>query len=273
MNSKIKELNGMRGKLGPMSTLDRINAIGKEDVSERLRNSEYVSRHFRTDSAQPFSFRGREYLKAIYDLPIRYLVVLASRQAEKSTFVSKDILVNLLSKRNEALLYTTAMLKHLDDFCHRKIDKQFDFREELRKQYFPVGRSINNVRDKIASNGSTLSLRAVGTSPESARGIPARKVYFDETQSILSDNFPVVMECTQSYPDDSEYVFTGTPLTQGNYLSRLYNSSSQHEWIIYCESCNKNQGPLGMEHIDLDREYLFCQYCKASTTKYRIGRS
>ena len=227
---------------------------------ETLLRHEFVERAFYTDSKEPFSFVGREYLIPIYDSDRRYLVLLASRQAEKSTFLSKDLLIDAMLNDNDALLYTSALQKHVDDFCHRKIDKQFNFNEALREEFLGAG-TINNVRDKMLSNGTTIALRAIGTSPESARGIPARKIYFDEAQSIASDNFPIVMESTQSYPDDSAYIFTGTPLTRGNYLSQLYYESSQNEWIIRCDQCNKENEPLGINHIDENKPYLFCQFC------------
>jgi len=228
---------------------------------ETLLRHEFVERAFYTDSKKPFSFVGREYLIPIYDSDRRYLVLLASRQTEKSTFLSKDLLIDAMLNDNDALLYTSALQKHVDDFCHRKIDKQFNFNEALAEEFLGPG-TINNVRDKMLSNGTTIALRAIGTSPESARGIPARKIYFDETQSIASDNFPVVLESAQSYPDDSAYIFTGTPLTRGNYLSQLYFKSNQNEWIIRCDRCNKENDPLGIDHIDEDKPYLFCQHCK-----------
>ena len=234
---------------------------GRRDQKiETLLRHEFVERAFYTDSREPFSFVGREYLIPIYDDERRYLVLLASRQSEKSTFLSKDMLMDAMFNDNDSLLYASALQKHVDDFCHRKIDKQFNFNGALAEEFLGRG-TINNVRDKMLSNGTTIALRAIGTSPESARGIPARKIYFDETQSIQSDNFPIVMESTQSYPDDSAYIFAGTPLTRGNYLSQLYYRSNQNEWIIKCASCNKENQPLGIDHINENKPYLFCQHC------------
>ena len=244
-----------------MPLQQKVKTTGKNITSvPTLLRSEFVERVFFTDSGAPFSFKGREYLKPIYNNKRRYLILLASRQAEKSTFIAKDLLMDAMLFSNESLLYATALLKHVDDFCRRKIDKQFNFNEALADEFFGPG-TIDNVRDKLFSNGSTISLRAIGSSPESARGIPARKIYFDETQSIQSDNFPIVMESTQSYPDDSAYIFAGTPLTRGNYLSQLYYRSNQNEWIIKCASCNKENQPLGIDHIDENKPFLFCQYC------------
>ncbi|MCH7819762.1 MAG: phage terminase large subunit family protein [Candidatus Marinimicrobia bacterium] len=243
----------------PLQQRAKSSGANIQSVPTLLR-SEFVERVFFTDSGAPFSFRGREYLKPIYNEKRRYLVLLASRQAEKSTYIAKDLLMNAMLNDNDALLYATALLKHVDDFCRRKIDKQFNFNEALADEFLGPG-TIDNVRDKLFSNGSTISLRAIGTSPESARGIPARKIYFDETQSIQSDNFPIVMESTQSYPDDSAYIFAGTPLTRGNYLSQLYYRSNQNEWIITCNKCKKENEPLGISHINENKPYLFCQHC------------
>ena len=225
-----------------------------------LSRTEFISRAFFTDSGAPFRFVGREYLEPIYNLKHRYLVILASRQAEKSSFIAKDMLADAILNKNDSLLYVTAQQRQSDEFVHRKINRQFDLNPDLQEEYLGAG-TIDNVRDKIYANGTTLSFRAIGQTPDSARGIPARKIYFDETQSILSDNIPVVSECAQSFPHDSAYVFSGTPLSTKNILSQKYYASMQNEWIITCKHCMKTNPLLGMEHINPDKPYLFCVLC------------
>ncbi|MBT4359795.1 MAG: hypothetical protein HOD11_02375, partial [Candidatus Marinimicrobia bacterium] len=225
-----------------------------------LSRTKFISSAFYTDNGAPFRFEGREYLEPIYNHKHRYLVILASRQAEKSSFIAKDMLADAILNKNDSLLYVTAQQRQSDEFVHRKINRQFELSPELAQEYLGAG-TIDNVRDKMLSNGTTLSFRAIGQNADSARGIPARKIFFDETQSILSDNIPVVTECAQSYPETSAYVFTGTPLSTKNVLSQKYYETKQYEWIITCTHCNKANPPLGMEHIDPKKLYLFCSYC------------
>lgn len=225
-----------------------------------ISRAEYCTENFKTDIGTPFLFEGRDYFLPIYNVRRRFLAIIASRQAEKSSFAGKNILCELGSRANEALAYFTAAGQHLSEFIRRKIDRQFDYNENLQAKMLGPG-VVDSIHEKVYKNKSTLAGRAIGQSVESARSVVARKVYFDETQNILSDNIPIAKEVTQSYPDDSEYVFLGTPLTTNNYLSMLYRDSKQYEWIITCGNCYKRNPPLGMGHIDENKPYLFCSYC------------
>ena len=87
-----------------MSLLQKSKTTGKNIQSvPTLLRSEFVERVFFTDSGTTFSFKEREYLKPIYNEQRRYLVLLASRQAEKSTYIAKDLLMNAMLKDNDTL--------------------------------------------------------------------------------------------------------------------------------------------------------------------------
>lgn len=237
-------------------------AIAKKQKASRIviKRSDFISSLFKTDAGMAFLFKGREYLKKIYNYSYRYLVILASRQAEKSTLLSKDMLSDGILNPNDSLLYLTAQQRQADEFVHRKINRQFDLNPALEHDYLGPG-SINNIRDKILSNGTTFAFRAIGQNADSARGIPARKIYFDELQSILSDNVPIAIECAQSFSDNSAYAFAGTPLSTKNVLSQKYFETKQFEWLIKCGHCGHINPPLGMEHIDISKPFLFCLNC------------
>ena len=148
----------------------------KKQKSSRMiiNRSDFISSLFKTDAGMPFLFKGREYLKTIYNYSYRYVVLLASRQAEKSTLLSKDMLSDGILNANDSLLYVTAQQRQADEFVHRKINRQFDLNPSLEHDYLGPG-SINNIRDKILSNGTTFAFRAIGQNADSARGIPARR--------------------------------------------------------------------------------------------------
>lgn len=228
---------------------------------KRLTRAGFVQEHFYTDQGAPFILGPeRAYWHPIYDIPRRMLVVMSSRQAEKSTFASKNLLTDAFMFENDSILYATALDDHVRTFNSQKIKKQFDLNLQLQSDYLGPG-SINNVHHKQYSNGSEVFLRAVGNSPDNARGITARKIYFDELQSIEESSIPIVKEVTQSFPDTSAYVYTFTPLTPQNHASRLYEDSMQFEWIITCPHCYRKNPPLGKEHIDEAKPFLFCIHC------------
>lgn len=233
----------------------------KESYTIELTPSKFAERTLTIDTGQPFRLgQERQYWYAIYDVYNPFLVLVASRQAEKSTFIRNSILATLLTNRNDIALYCTALFSHLKEFSVRKIDRVIRANPALQKLAF--GKNVTyNLTDKYFTNGSALHLRAIGTRPESARGNPARSIFFDEVQLIESDSIAVAMEQTQSYAERSNYKFTGTPLTRNNYLSRLFKKSLQYEWIITCSHCRKENPPLGMQHIDSTKPFLFCVFC------------
>jgi hypothetical protein len=241
----------------------RLNYQTKEEAKAAqinvMFNTQFAEKWFTTDDGSEFSLEERAYLWPLYDYEWPTLVIMSSRQAEKSTYVAKDSQTKMFRNENESILYATAHSKHLITFSRQKINKQFEYKPELKQMYLGPG-TINNIHEKRYANGSVMWLRAIGQDAESARSISARGVYFDEVQSILSDSIAVTMEVTQAY-ENSFYAFTGTPLTPQNVLSVRYNNSTQMEWIVTCHHCNKKNPPLGKDHIDEKKPYLFCLHC------------
>lgn len=246
-----------------VSGVPRLNYQTKEKAraaqTEVIFNTQFAEKWFTTDNGGPFSLDERAYLWPLYDYEYPTVVIMSSRQAEKSTYVAKDSQTKMFRNDNESLLYATAHSKHLITFSRQKINKQFDYNPLLKAMYLGPG-TINNIHEKRYANGSVMWLRAIGQDAESARSISARGVYFDEVQSILSDSIAVTMEVTQAYAN-SFYAFTGTPLTPQNVLSVRYGNSTQMEWIVTCHHCKKENPPLGKKHIDEKKPYLFCVHC------------
>jgi len=249
--------------------------------------SEAVSRIFSTDNGEPFSFEGREYLKQIYDLNHRHLVVVASRQAEKSTFLAKDLLLDLSFGKNDRLLYVTSSLNQVNEFVSLKINSQFQFNPLLKRLSF--GRkSRNNALEKWFENGSRIIFRAIGNKTGTVRGVSVRKIYFDEVQDMDPEGVAVTKECASHYTSDSAFIYAGTPFCTRNILSKLYKETCQFEWVIPCSSCKKDNPPLGIQHIDTEKPHLFCSHCgepisasqgrweaqnpRSKKTGYRISR-
>ncbi|MBT7094432.1 MAG: hypothetical protein HN936_14385 [Bacteroidetes bacterium] len=221
--------------------------------------SEMISRILSTDNGEPFTFKGREYLKAIYDLKHRSLILVASRQAEKSTFLAKDMLIDLIFGKNERLLYVSSNENQVNEFVGLKINSQFQFNPILKLLSFARS-SIDNLKEKWLKNGSRVTFRAIGNKSGTVRGISVRKIFFDEVQDMDAEAVAVTQECASHYTDTSAFVLAGTPYSSRNILSRLYSETCQYEWIIPCVKCGDNP-PLGIRHIDENKPYLFCCHC------------
>ena len=232
----------------------------EESLSKRkILPSQLTEMLFPVDSGTKFSFKDREYWLPIYDSPLSKLLVVSSRQAEKSTFQKNKILTKLIMKKKIPILYAAAYTQQVKDFSRVKIWNTFLNNRELKAAY--IRRDlVNNVFQRELINGSTLRMRAIAVTVESARGGVYCDIHYDEIQSIQSDHIYLMEETTSSFKD-SQYIYTGTPLSDRNLIHTMWRESTMNEWIIRCRHCGKWQESLGMQHIDEKKPFLFCQYC------------
>ncbi|NQT61368.1 MAG: phage terminase large subunit family protein [Candidatus Marinimicrobia bacterium] len=216
---------------------------------------------FRNKEGKRLDFDTRPYWKQIYNDMSRYVVLMTSRQIGKSTFQAIRILFEMLVTRNTSILFANAKKTQNNEFRQRSLLPQIYRNRKLLRAAFGKS-SINNAKMMKLSNGSTLHLEHIGTSADSARGSSARTIIADEVQDIPRENLDVIMESAASFPKDSKYRFTGTCKDDRNLMYQLFLDTCQFEWIIPCASCQEDNPPIGMEHLDLEREYLFCSECK-----------
>jgi hypothetical protein len=216
---------------------------------------------FRNKEGQLLDFDTRPHWKQIYNDKNRYVVLMTSRQIGKSTFQATRILYEMLGTRNASILLANAKETQSKKFRQQSLLPQIYRNPKLKRAAFGK-KSINNAEMIKLSNGSTLHLEHIGTSADSARGSSAPTIIVDEVQDVPRENLDVIMESAASFPKDSKYRFSGTCKDDGNIMYQLFLDTCQYEWIIPCASCREDNPPIGMEHIDLESEYLFCSHCK-----------
>ena len=221
-----------------------------------------IQDNFLTQEGNRLDFEEHPYLLDIYNNDSRYMVIATSRQVGKSTFLALKLMHQALTTGNESIMFLTASEKQLSEIRDDKIRSQFDNNRQLKNRSFGPG-SLNNKNKFKLSNQSTIHFKAIGKNVGSARGVTARLIYFDEVQSIPRNNISVVRASARTFKDTSEFLFSGTFLSEENTLNQLWLDTCQNEWIIRCPACEKENPPLGMQHIDLERPYLFCVHCKA----------
>ena len=220
-----------------------------------------ISQIFRNKEGQLLDFETRPHWKQIYNEKSRYVVLMTSRQIGKSTFQATRILYEMLGTKNASILLANAKEAQSKKFRQQSLLPQINRNPKLQRAAFGKT-SINNAEMIKLSNGSTLHLEHIGTSADSARGSSAPTIIVDEVQDIPRENLDVIMESAANFPKDSKYRFTGTCKDDRNIMYQLFLDTCQYEWIIPCAYCNEDNPPIGMEHIDLEREYLFCSHCK-----------
>lgn len=231
-------------------------------VQTRQTNAQKIQDNFLTQEGNRLDFDEHPYLLDIYNNQSRYMVIATSRQVGKSTFLALKLMYQALTTGNESIMFLTAGEKQLSEIRDDKIRSQFENNRQLKNRSFGPG-SLNNKNKFRFSNRSTIHFKAIGKNVGSARGVTARLIYFDEVQSIPRKNISVVRASARTFKDTSQYLFAGTFLSEDNTLNQLFLDTCQNEWIIRCPACEKENPPLGMQHIDLERPYLFCVHCKA----------
>ena len=217
----------------------------------------FFESNFLSDKGEHISFINRPYLKEIYAHSYPSLTLATSRQVGKSTFISLNMFYEAFRRPHNSLLYVTDQKSHMFDFHTRKIQKQLMMNPNLAS----VLSQTNNQNELLLNNGSIMNFRAAGFSPNSTRGIPARKIYFDEYQAMNPGFTGVIMECARSFGDEASFVYCGTPSTFDDTLWLSFEDSKASEWIVRCRSCKKDNPPLGSDHIDVSRAFLFCFHC------------
>ena len=220
----------------------------------------YFESSYTNDSGSPILLRDRPYLIDIYTKRYPSIVLACSRQAGKSTYIGVNLNYEAQKRKNDSLLYTSLTEKHIDEFRRKKMLPLFSFASD-KKSETSSSIILNNKNMLLLSNGSHIDLRAISDSPDSALGITARKIYFDEVQSLYPENIAMALECSASFGNDSEYVYCGTPNSFLDPLWNRYERSTKNEWIVTCLSCKKELPPLGIENIDKSKPYLFCLNC------------
>ena len=91
---------------------------------------------------------------------------------------------------------------------------------------------------KRFANGSLIHFRSAHLSPDRVRGITADQLAIDEIQDILADHIPVILE-TISHSNYKYQIYAGTPKTYENTLQQQWEKTTQCEFLIKCDGCNK----------------------------------
>ncbi|HEY1602464.1 MAG TPA: phage terminase large subunit family protein [Pirellulales bacterium] len=202
-------------------------------------------------------FAARPYLPAIYAVRDRNLVIRASRQVEKSTFLANTILFEACANRNARILFVSPRAEQASVFSHIRLmpmvrDSPLLARHLLGKQKkLPV----TNV---TFANGAQLYLRAAFHSADACRGLSANLLLVDEVQDIAAGDLPVLAE-TLSHAEHGRMILTGTPKLVDNHLEGFFSQSTANCWTIVCDGC---QNPVRIDERALGPVSLICNNCQ-----------
>jgi hypothetical protein len=180
------------------------------------------------------NFDGRPYLPAIYSSTARNLVIRASRQVEKSTFLVLCILFYVTSCPGIQILYVCPRVEQARLFARTRllpILARSPILSRILANDRPGRLAVTNLQ---FANGSSLFVRAAYRSADAVRGISADMLLVDECQDVAAGDLPVLKE-TLSHSTFGRTILCGTPKLIDNHLEAMFAESTSNEWKIACQ--------------------------------------
>jgi hypothetical protein len=222
-----------------------------------LLTTEWVSHFVRikdgdTGLVKPVEFSERKYLERPYNSGTKRILLVTSRQTEKSTSVGNKLLANAGMKSNYVSLFVSPSAMQTSVFSKARLDDIIDISPNLKAL---THTSLTmNILEKEFLTGSKIYLRYAFLSADRIRGLSVNALFADEIQDLLRDVMPVIEETTSRFAN-SMYVYSGTPKSLDNTIEHYWSrSSTQNEWAIPCERHGASPGTwhwnvLGLENL------------------------
>ena len=254
----------------------RVKVTGRKrrgQVKKRIhiKPHEWVSHFVRikngdTSQVENLEFSQRPYLHKPYDSHRRKILLVSSRQAEKSTTVANK----LMAQSNMRALYTSLFVSpsamQTTVFSKTRIDEIVEI-SPLLKAMKNHDQGAWNILEKSWVNRSKIYLRYAFLNADRIRGLSVNAIFGDEIQDLLQDVMPVIEE-SASHHKDPLFLYSGTPKTFDNTIEDYWSKhSTQNEWCVPCERHGTPNRPstwhwniLGPDNID--KKGVVCSKCK-----------
>lgn len=155
------------------------------------------------------------------------------RQVSKSTSLAAQGVVFSNSISYFSTLYVTPLFEMIRRFSHNYV-RQF-LENSPAKRLFIGTKQLNSVLQRNFKNGSAMYFSYAFLDAERTRGIPADKNVIDEIQDMNYDFLQIIHE-TLSGSKYGIKQYAGTPKSLDNTCQKLWEDSSQAEWMIKCQT-------------------------------------
>jgi hypothetical protein len=235
-------------------------------VNPEILPSDFTGYAFRMPAPmgwENFSFEGRRHLFQPYDTPAKRVLLFCGRQVEKSTMLGNKALSLCCLIPAYKILYVSPSATQTKTFSNDRIRDPIETSPVLRA--FTTHMLSQNIFEKQFVNRSKITLRYAFLNADRARGIPAHALLLDEIQDILSENIPVIEQCTSHSPEEMKrFIYSGTPKSLDNVIEDYRaKRSTQGEWMVPCGCLGGEVGRywniLGEKNIG--KKGLICERC------------
>lgn len=229
-------------------------------VGMRVKHSKWVTQNLHI-KGKPFSFKGREYLRPIYDSPYRKRFLKCGRQVEKSSSLANIGVSELYCEPYTNAIYVSSSQAQTSVFSTGYIKQMLMDSPTLCGTFYRPGSSLftDKIYEKQFTNQSRMYFRYAFLTADRVRGIGAQGLMIDEIQDILTKNIPIMEECTSHYMASRWWIYSGTPKTFENAIEHYWKRTTQKEWVVKCVACN-HWNVLGEANVL--EQGLSCERCR-----------
>ncbi len=187
---------------------------------------------------KPFRLYDYPFYKDIYDRLHTKTLLKCGRQVAKSTSIVNWTTINACAIPHFQSLYIAPLRSQATYFSKSRVQKSLLHSPLIKREYIKSAMSLG-VWNKQFTNGSEMHFSYAGDDPDRIRGISTDQNNYDEVQDIIYDLVIPVVNETMAESDYAFEVYCGTPKSNENTIEWLWQRSTQCEWIMKCEGCNK----------------------------------
>lgn len=238
------------------AVMTRVKAVGYDDLPEltgfedehtkRLVLAKHYLRRSQVSTLKPLlplllQLKGKPYNLAKYFAFEPFFrtrmsaitLLKTGRQVSKSTSLAAQGVVFSNSIPYFSTLYVTPLFEMIRRFSHNYV-RQF-LETSPAKRLFTGTKQMNSVLQRNFKNGAAMYFSYAFLDAERTRGVPADKNVIDEVQDMNYDFLQIIHETLSGSPWGLKQ-YAGTPKSLDNTMERLWQDSSQAEWMIRCRT-------------------------------------
>jgi len=246
--------------------------------------SQFVNRMIFWDYRKSMRMDRRPWLKDIYNVEytsnklnifgekvaFRQVLLLTSRQTEKSTLLGNKLLAYLALIPGINLLYVSSAGLNMHEFAEKRIHNPIRVSPYLKQWMGSI--ITNNKLEQRWANYSRLVMRSAYLTAGRVRGISADGIFIDELQDMLAEHLPIITACANNtqLPYGRIITYSGTPLSYDNIIERIWSkNSTMSVWLTRCTRCNLWNPPYVAQ---IGKFGMICSKCGKALDPIKNGQ-
>lgn len=207
---------------------------------------------------KPLTLDAHPMFRAPYDEMHKRVVMKTSRQVGKSIMLMVMLLTDSIGQKFFKTLFVTPQEELTQRFSSLRLHKAIQFSPFI-KQLFIDSSLPNRVLTRSFTTGSEIILTYACEDGDRVRGNSADHIALDEVQDIvLTAVAPEITECLRASKIRRES-YCGTPKSLENGLEGKWQASTQTEWAIKCDGCNKYS--IIVSETQIGKKGPICGHC------------